>query len=75
MKKTLIALVALGLFGCSTSPISPDKAKKVPESRIKWHNQGDAAVVITRDVGLLTGGGCFMAATIDGQVAARIDTG
>jgi hypothetical protein len=75
VKKLLIAVLALGLAGCSTTPTPSNSAKPVPQSRILWKSQGDSILTITRDKGWFAGGGCFVTVTVDGKPVARIDTG
>lgn len=75
MEKLLIAFLALGLAGCSTTPTSSDAAKRVPQDRILLSSQGPSTVIITRDKGWFAGGGCFVTALVDGKPVARIDTG
>ena len=72
-----IALAAL-VTGCSTSPVSFDKAKPVPGSRVMAYGQKPAGpygtIQVSRDTGFV-GGGCFVAIHVDGRPVARIDTG
>ena len=80
MKKPISIIlfsVAFVLIGCTTSPVTSDKAKPVPVERIlafKTNIHNGSTIVITRDSGFLAGGGCFMSILIDGKIAARIDT-
>ena len=72
-----IALAAL-VTGCSTSPISFDQAKPVPDSRVMAYGQKPAGpygtIQVSRDTGFVAGG-CFVAIHVDGRPVARIDTG
>lgn len=76
-KKLLIAVLALGLVGCATSPVTSDKARPVPADRMLAFGNGEPAtsgvVSVTRDSGFL-GGGCYLGFYIDGQLAAKFDT-
>ncbi len=79
MKKSVISTFAsmFLLIGCTTSPVSSDKAKSVSADRILGFNTyypSAAKLIITRDSGFLAGGGCYMAILIDSKTAARIDT-
>ncbi|KAB8310316.1 hypothetical protein EH227_07320 [Rouxiella chamberiensis] len=77
MKKLLIAVLALGLVGCTTSPVTSDQASHLPSDRTFAFGTGDhansGALSVTRDSGLL-GGGCYLGFYIDGQLAAKFDT-
>jgi hypothetical protein len=79
----LIALVVpllapfLVLAGCSSTSADRDKVKPVPADRLLAYqapvdNAGE--IVVNRDVGMI-GGGCYVAISIDHQVAARIGIG
>lgn len=77
MKKLLsIIFVAMGLIGCSTSPVSSDKAKLVPKERMLAYTEPNpeyAKVQIIRDSGFL-GGGCYFAVMYRQTTLARFDT-
>ncbi|MDI2589878.1 hypothetical protein POF45_00325 [Pseudomonas sp. 681] len=78
MKFIVGALALVALAGCSTSPVPLSQAKLVPKERV-FATQAQPAVpfgtiVVARDTGTL-GGGCYLAIYLDGDVAARIDTG
>lgn len=75
MKKLLLVLAVVGMAGCSTSPVTAEKAKAVPKDRILLESQGNSTIIITRDNGWFAGGGCFVSALIDGKPFARIGTG
>lgn len=70
----LVCLVWLG--GCATVPIHPDDAQPVPNDRILAFQQktssATSTLIVTRDEGFL-GGGCFLAFSINGILAARFD--
>lgn len=78
MRKILTALALVALTGCVTSPVPAGKAKPVPADRallLQSKPTGPyGTILVTRDTGFL-GGGCFLAVHVDGQLAARIDTG
>lgn len=77
MKNILIAMLALGLAGCATSPVTSDQARPVPPERMLAFGTGEPAssgvLSVTRDSGFL-GGGCYLGFYIDGQLAAKFDT-
>ncbi|WP_368607501.1 hypothetical protein [Pseudomonas fulva] len=75
-----ILIVALGvalLMGCTTSPVSSDKAKVAPGERIIYESPANAgsSITVTRDTGWIAGGGCYVGLLIDGKLAARLATG
>jgi hypothetical protein len=78
MKLFLGALALAVLSGCVTSQIPAEKAKSVPEDRVLSFQSRPSGpygtILVTRDTGLF-GSGCFLAVHVDGQLAARIDTG
>ncbi|MBP3999913.1 hypothetical protein [Pseudomonas koreensis] len=79
MRRLLIAALAGSMLaGCSTSPISADKAKQVPAERVIANHKpisNGAVLAITRDTGWFAGGGCYAGILVDGRLAARIGTG
>ncbi|MBF8636092.1 hypothetical protein IRZ48_05490 [Pseudomonas fulva] len=75
-----ILIAVMGLFllaGCTTSPVSSDKAKAAPVERIIYESPAHAgsSITVTRDTGWIAGGGCYVGVLIDGKLAARIATG
>lgn len=76
---TLLAAGAVGfLSGCSSTPVDPGSAKKVPSDRTFAYQAdvpGGARLVISRDNGFWASGGCYATILVDGRKAARIDTG
>lgn len=76
MKKLLlISLVSILLTGCSTSPVSLDKAVSVPKDRVLAHSEYNpdyAKVEIVRDSGAL-GGGCYLSVIFRDEHLARFD--
>lgn len=78
MRKIITALALVALAGCVTSPVPAEKARPVPADRALLLQSKPAVpygtILVTRDTGFL-GGGCFLAVHVDGQLAARIDTG
>lgn len=78
MKLFVGALALIVLAGCVTSQVPAEKAKPVPADRallLQSEPTGPyGTILVTRDTGFL-GGGCFLAVHVDGQLAARIDTG
>lgn len=76
LRSTAIAFSVL-LSACATSPVSIDKATPVPADRLiafQDDSAGDAKITVIRDVGHMAGG-CYLALTINGELAARFDTG
>lgn len=78
MKLIVGALAVVLLAGCSTTPIPLGQATPVPKDRVFSHqvepSEPFGTIVVARDTGSM-GGGCFLAVYLDGEVAARIDTG
>lgn len=75
MRSILAVLPLLVLSGCAS--YQSDEAQPVPHDRLLAYQesgQGSVKVDVSRDVGFL-GGGCYVALTIDRQVAARIGAG
>lgn len=72
------AISALSFFmlaGCTTSPVSADKADPVPSNRIyALSGKSDAQLLVTRDSGLY-GSGCNYRLYIDGALAAEFASG
>jgi len=71
--------VGLGLVlaGCQTLPPKDSEIKTPTPDRLLAYQQasdGDATIVVTRDVGF-SGGACLGAVFIDGNVVAKLDTG
>ena len=77
MKKLLIiALAALGAVGCTTSPVSSERATPVPKERMLAFTEPNpdyAKVQIIRDSGAL-GSGCYFAVMYRQTILARFDT-
>lgn len=76
--RILIAVMGLALLaGCTTSPVSSDKAKAAPLERIIYESPAHAgsSITVTRDTGWIAGGDCYVGVLIDGKLAARIATG
>lgn len=76
MKKLIIAVISLGLAGCSTSAVPVDQAMNAPPERVlKYQNNkdGDAELTIVRDSGI-TGGACYASVFINGEKAAILNT-
>jgi hypothetical protein len=71
-------LIPLLLSGCATTPIPLTEAKPAPSDRLLAYQDKNAettsTLVVTRDGGFL-GGGCYYAVSINGTLAARLDTG
>lgn len=78
MRKHLILLVIIFITGCSTKPISTDKAENVPGNRI-WDKtitkktDDSGTIIIKRDSGLL-GSPCATSIYLDGNPIADINT-
>lgn len=73
MKKFMLALVAIGISGCSTTPVSPDLARNVGVSTEFMMKQGNVPVTIIRDKGFVAGG-CAITAYINGKKVAELET-
>ena len=70
-------VVALSVAGCQTQPPKESQIKPPSPDRLLAYQQptdGDATIVVTRDVGF-SGSACLGAVFIDGQVVAKLDTG
>jgi len=68
-------LTSLLLAGCSTSPVSIDKADPVPQARIHgFSTKTESQLVVTRDTGLF-GSGVNYSLYIDGALAAEFASG
>jgi hypothetical protein len=77
MKRILIALAALAIVGCATQAPKQSQIKAVPADRamaFQSPSDGDATIIVTRDVGF-AGGGCFAGLYLDGDLVAKMDTG
>lgn len=77
MKRMTLLLVALLVAGCATHAPKQSEIRPVPADRVSAFQSpadGDATLVVTRDLGFM-GGGCFLAVFVDGKEAARIDRG
>ncbi|MCP8464316.1 3-isopropylmalate dehydratase [Pseudomonas sp. ZM23] len=76
MRSILAAVLPLlVLSGCAS--YQSDEVQPVPADRLLAYQemgQGSVKIDVSRDVGFL-GGGCYVALTIDQQVAARIGAG
>ena len=75
MRSILAVLSLLALSGCAS--YQADEVHPVPADRLLAYQQSgkdSVRVDVTRDLGYL-GGGCYVAITIDHQVAARIGKG
>lgn len=75
MRSILAVLSVLALSGCAS--YQSDEIHPVPADRLLGYQQpakNSVQVDVSRDAGYL-GGGCYVAVTIDHEVAARIGTG
>lgn len=73
----LIGLATMLLLGCVTKPPRPEQVRVPDPTRLiayQSEQDGDATIIVTRDVGL-SGGACFGAVFIDGKMAAKLGTG
>jgi len=73
----LCSALALSVSACMTKPPRPDQLKPAPADRMtrfQATTDGDATLVVTRDVGM-TGGGCYAAVFIDGREVGKLGTG
>lgn len=71
-------LLALLVAGCNTTPISAADAKPAPAVRLLAYQDKNpdttSVIIVTRDEGFM-GGGCYYGFSINGLLAARLDTG
>lgn len=74
MKKIIITLLAVGLAGCSTEPVSPKSAKEVQPSSQFQQKSKKTGVTIIRDKGFISGG-CAITSYINGTRLAELETG
>ncbi|WP_312387783.1 hypothetical protein [Atlantibacter hermannii] len=74
MKKVLLALLALGVAGCSTEPVLPQNAKAVNASSEFLQKPNTSEVTIIRDKGFVAGG-CAITSYINGKRLAELNTG
>src|SRR5450830_399482 len=78
MHRILLSAAIVVLAGCSSTPVEPGSAKRVPADRV-YANQaavpGGATLVVSRDNGIWASGGCLATVLIDGKKVARINTG
>jgi len=77
MRWIYAALPLLALAGCSSYSAAPDRVTQIPADRLLAYQEpveGGGQIVVNRDIGML-GGGCYLAFSIDRQVAARIGIG
>ena len=69
------AFVLLAVAGCSSSPISAEKADPVPGSRLyAFTAKSEAQLIVTRDSGMF-GAGCNYRFYINGELAAEFSSG
>lgn len=74
----IIAIIAILLAGCSSTPVEPGSAKKVPTDRIfglQSAVSGGSTLAVSRDDGFWSSGGCYAAVLVDGKRVARMGTG
>lgn len=74
MKKIIIALLSIGLIGCSTKPVSPQNAKEVQPASQFQQKPNTTGVTIIRDKGFISGG-CAITSYINGVRLAELQTG
>lgn len=73
MKKIIIALLAIGLGGCSTEPVLPQNAKEVQASYEFQQKPKTTGVTIIRDKGYVASA-CAITAYINGKRLAELET-
>ncbi|PYD06805.1 hypothetical protein DND90_21720 [Pseudomonas syringae pv. maculicola] len=75
MRILAMLLTASVMAGCSTSPVSVDKADPIPQSRLHGFSKpAESQLVVTRDSGLY-GSGVNYSLYIDGKLAADFASG
>lgn len=74
MKKIIIAIIAFGLAGCSTSPVSPENAKEVQSASQFQQKNKTTRVTIIRDKGMVASG-CAITSYINGVRLAELEPG
>jgi len=73
----LVVPMVMALAGCVTKPPRPDQLRTPTPDRLlafQDPSDGDATVIVTRDVGF-QGSGCYGAVFVDGKVVAKVATG
>ena len=75
MKKIIIGIIAaLGLSGCSTTPVSPGDAKLVQPTIKYQQHENSIPLTIIRDKGMIASA-CQITVYINGDQIANLDTG
>lgn len=77
MRKALILLAAVGVTGCTTTPVPTDKATDIPFERVSDKSllqvgSDKGTVIIKRDSGHV-GNACYSKLYLDGKEIAQID--
>lgn len=76
MKAILISFAAVLISGCASVPPAPSEVREAPKERIRAYQEKtdktNATIVVTRDTGMI-GSGCYLAVSIDGKLAARLN--
>lgn len=72
MKKIVISLLVVGLFGCSTEPVSPKDAKPVQPAIKYQKKEGLLPITIIRDKGVI-GVACEITVYINGEQIANLN--
>ncbi|WP_305863791.1 hypothetical protein, partial [Klebsiella pneumoniae] len=78
MKKIALALVIVGISGCSTKPVTNEQAQNIPAKQILDSSffskkEGTGEVIIKRDSGVM-GSACMTRVYLDGKEIADLDT-
>ncbi|MGF6712702.1 hypothetical protein QFZ41_003666 [Luteibacter sp. W1I16] len=78
MKRLILcSAIALSVSACATKPPRADQLKAAPTEHLtafQSPKDGDATLIVTRDIGML-GGGCYMALFVDGRDVGKLATG
>lgn len=74
MKTIFLALLAFGLVGCSTTPVSPHEAKEVSPIIKYQQKQGLVPVTIVRDKGIIASA-CAITTYVNGDQVANLEIG
>lgn len=76
-KAVFVGILATGIAGCSTTPVTADRAKPVPAARVFAYQTppagGFGTAIVTRDSGI-AGSACHVVLSFNGIKAAAFGT-